>query len=733
VTITGPGGVGKTSVAQAAAGRVLMEQRHGAWFVDLSTVSTPGAVPQAVAAAVGVRESQSTNVEDSLRAFLRDRELLLVVDNCEHVLQACAALLDDLLDQAPGLRVLATSREPLHVRGEVTQPLVALAVPTDVSDLRLDRLLKFASVQLFIDRARAVRPDLEVTDRNAKTIAEICRRLDGIPLALELAATRAGGLTIDHIAERLRTSFEVLIRGGRTGPARHQTMRAALEWSHQLLSPLEQSVFAGLGAFAGGWTIAAAEAVCAGDSASVADVKAGLVDKSLVVLDEVDGEARYRFLEPVREYAQARLAALAHSGATRDRHRAYYLAFAERVEPEIHRAQQAAWMRCLDRDLDNLRLAVRIGRTRSDADSVLRLTGALWWYLWVRGHQREGLDWVAGLLDARHVSDRARMAGLRVNTMLLGSLGRGAEAMTYAAELANVAERTGDMAEAARAATLLGLEQVRAGHIDRAQPLMEQALANARTVHHPMLVPHALVNFGAILFDIGEFGCANDLYREALEHFERAGDVWGIAYGTNHLAAVDRQRGDYLQAGRLSAEAVQLLLSLSDRFYLILAVEDLARARIGAGQYRSAARLLGGAQSLRKASGALLSPFSQAENERDLTRLRSALGSVEFERAWAQATDHPLAVLANETQSRELSTPSPFVDALGGPNGVLTAREREVVRLIGRGYSNRRIAEELVVTVGTAGIHIEHILRKLVLRSRHQVADWARAHGLISD
>ena len=736
VTITGPGGVGKTGVAQAVARQLLLELRHGAWFVDLSALATPGAVLQAVAAALGVRESVATDIDDPLRAFLRDRELLLIVDNCEHVLETCADLLDDLLDQAPGLRVLATSREPLRVRGEVTFPLAPLPVPNEVPEHDLARLLEFASVQLFLDRARAVRPDLQLSERNANCIAEICRRLDGIPLALELAATRAGGLTLDHITERLRTSFEVLIRSGRSGPARHQTLRATLEWSHQLLSPVEQAVFAGVGVFVGGWTMAAAEAVCAGDmveESEIADVIAGLVDKSLIVFDEADGEARYRLLEPVREYAVGRLAASTHSGVTRDRHRAYYLAFAELAEPEMHRAEQAAWMRRVDRDLDNLRLAVRTGRARSDAESVLRLAGALWWYLWVRGHMREGLDWVAGLLDAPHLSDRARMAGLRVSTMLAGSLGRSSEAMTLAAELLELAEGTGDIAEAARAATLLGLEEVRSARIDRAQPLMERALADARAVNHPMLLPHALVNLGAILFEIGQPGRAKDLYTEAVRNFERQHDIWGIAYATNHLAAVARQRGDDLEAAQLSADATRLLLSLGDRFYLILAVEDLARARLAAHQYRSAARLLGSAQALRIASGALLSPFSQTENERDLARLRTALGTGEFQHAWAQASDHPFEVLVDETQSTVRAAPSPAVDRLGGPGGVLTARERDVVRLIGHGYSNRQIAEELVVTVGTAGVHIEHILRKLDLRSRHQVADWAKAHGLVSD
>ena len=432
----------------------------------------------------------------------------------------------------------------------------------------------------------------------------------------------------------------------------------------------------------------------------------------------------------MREYAQGQLAASAQSEACRGRHCAYYLAVAEQAEPEMHRAQQAAWMRRLDRDLDNLRVAVRTGRARSDAESVLRLTGALWWYLWVRGHLREGLDWVDGLLDVAEVAARGRMAGLRVSAMLLGSLGHSSEAMARATELLALAERTGDVAETARAATLLGLEEVRAAHIDRAQHLFERALVHARAVDHPMLTPHALVNLGAIWFELGQPARAEDLYREGLAYFERIGDGWGIAYATNYLAALVRQRGDHRQAARLSAEAVRWLISLGDRFYLIFAVEDLARARMDGQLDQSGARLLGGAHALRLASGALLSPFSQAENERDVARLRAALGDVGFEQAWADGADHPFEVLANEVEMTLHPTPPATGDVLGGPGGVLTARERDVVRLIGRGYSNRQIAEELVVTVGTAGVHIEHILRKLDLRSRHQVADWAKMHGL---
>ncbi|HEY3062151.1 MAG TPA: LuxR C-terminal-related transcriptional regulator [Chloroflexota bacterium] len=734
VTITGPGGVGKTSIAVAVVRQVLPDFQDGAWLADLSTLATPGAVPQAVARAVGVRESQAATVDEALRAFLRDRQVLLLIDNCEHVVDACARLVDELLDQSAGLRILATSREPLHITGEVAHRLQPLPVPSHTPEGDPRSLVAYASVELFLDRARAVRPDLELTSRNAGTIAEICRRLDGIPLALELAATRVGGLTLDDIAERLRGSFAVLLGQSRSRPARHQTLRAALEWSHELLSPVEQAVFRRLGALAGGWTMAAAEAICSDadvDASEVADVLAGLVDKSLVVLDEHDGEARYRFLEPVREYAQGQLAASADSHATRDRHRVYFVAFAEQAEPELHRAEQAAWMRRLDRDLDNVRVAVRTGRARSDAESVLRVAGALTWYLWVRGHLREGLEWLDGLLEVPGVSDRSRMVGLGAAAMLLGALGRTTEATARATEQMALAERIGDVAEMARGATLLALEQFRGADLERTLPLFERALADARRAAHPMMLGNALVNLGQIVLELGNPGRAEALFRQGLAQFQDERDIWGIAYATNSLANLLRQRGEHEEAGRLSAEAVRLLTSLGDRFYLILAVEDLARARLDGRHGHSAVRLLGAADALRLASGALLSPFTRAENERAVARVRAALGEQAFEQAWADGTHHPFDVLTHETGLAVSQSAPARVDGLGGPGGVLTPREREVARLIGQGYSNRRIAEELVVTIGTAGVHVEHILRKLDLQSRHQVADWAMAQGLV--
>lgn len=310
-----------------------------------------------------------------------------MLDNCEHLIDACAALADDVLDGAPGLRILATSREPLRIAGEITHPLLPLAVPSASARTTLSAIASCASVQLFLSRAQALRPDFELTADNAQTVAEICVGLDGIPLAIELAAARIGGLTLERIAEGLRGSFASLIGRERTRPERQRTLRAAVGWSHDLLSEGERTVFARLGAMAGWWSMEAAERVCGGggiEERDVAGIVAGLVEESLIVREEDDREACYRLLAPLQDFSQGQLAASGEAAATRDRHLAFFVPLAERARPEMHRAQQTAWMLRIDRDLDNLRAAVRTAHARSDAESALRLGGALWWYVGAR-------------------------------------------------------------------------------------------------------------------------------------------------------------------------------------------------------------------------------------------------------------------------------------------------------------------------------------------------------------
>lgn len=723
VTVTGCGGAGKTSLA-IEVGRALQNRyADGVWFVDLARLTIPEAVPSAVCAALGVTDHDGA-AGDVLARFVADRTLLVVLDNCEHLIDAVASLTDALLDGAAGVRILATSREPLRIAGEEVFALAPLAIPASLPATAAD-LEPYPSVTLFLQRARAASPGLALTDANAPAVAEICWRLDGIPLALELAAVRASTMTLESLADRLNDGLDLLIAKVRSRPERQQTMRAVLEWSHALLTPSEQVVLRRLGVFPASWTLDAAEAVCADDSVDVVLVLGDLVEKSLVVLTSVDGEARYRLLAPVREYAAGKLAASGEHELVRARHCAFFVALAQEAESEIHRPDQVAWIRRLDEDLDNVRLAVRTALVVGDADSVLRIAGGLWWYVWQSGLLRESVTWVDAALEAKPVPDDVRTGGLRAAAMWHGSLGNHERAVGLATEMLGLASATGDLPQIARAETLLGLERLRQGDVAGTRPHLERALETARAAADPMMVAHTLVNLGHVAaVDRGPKD-AEDLFAEGLATFEASGDRWGVAYASNYLAGLRHAAGDHAGAVELSARAVGLLEELGDRFYLVFALEDLSRAVAAVGRSVTAARIFGAAEVIRRTTGALLSPGAQEEYEATRGSLERAVGAQQFSQAREDGARTALPVLLDEA-----TEPQATLTTLAGPNGALTRREIEVARLLAAGLSNKEIATELVIATGTAGIHTERILRKLDLRSRHQVADWGRTHGL---
>ena len=402
VTLTGPGGTGKTRLALQAAAEVLEAHPDGVWLVELAALADPALVPQAVAAAVGVREEPGRPLPATLTDALRPKRLLLVLDNCEHLLDACARLADALLRACPHVRVLATSREALGLAGETAWRVPSLTVP-DVADTQhapdVADVARYAAVRLFADRAAAVQPEFVLTDENAAAVAQICARLDGIPLAIELAAARVRVLPPRQLLERLDDRFRILTGGSRTALERHQTLRAAVDWSYDLLTEPERALFARLAVFAGGWTLEAAEQVGAGEgieSPEVLDLLTRLADQSLVVAQEQpDGTARYRLLESLRQYGRDKLAARAEAPAVRDRHLAHFLALAERADPGLYGPDAPAWIERLEVEHDNLRAALdwALGPAAGQGQAArgLRLAGALEYFWFLRVHRREGL------------------------------------------------------------------------------------------------------------------------------------------------------------------------------------------------------------------------------------------------------------------------------------------------------------------------------------------------------
>jgi len=481
LTLTGAGGSGKTRIALEAARDRTGANRDGVWLVELAGLDDAALVPAAVAAALGLTLPPQQAPVEALAAHVADRALLVILDNCEHLIEACATVAHRLLSACPDLRLLATSREPLRVPGEVTLRVPSLALPPTGAGASPDELRTCEAVRLFCDRAAAVDPRFALDETNAAAVAEICVRLDGMPLALELAAARVGALSPAQIAERLSDSLAVLSAGNRAALDRQQTMRATLAWSHALLTEDERVLFRRLSAFSGGFGLEAAEAVAAGDplgAHAVADVLARLVDKSLVVADGGTGGYRYRLLEPVRQYAREQLADAGEAADLGERHHAFYAELARRSDPEQAGRGPADALRLLEADHDNLRAALRWA-LRHDPAGALGLAVHLWPMWMAAGHFQEGDRWLVAALAAAPQPTAVRAEALRGRCGLDMRLGRTAELPAVGAERIAIFRQLGDRSAEAHAIDELGVYEYMVGHHDRAQELYAESRAMA--------------------------------------------------------------------------------------------------------------------------------------------------------------------------------------------------------------------------------------------------------------
>ena len=461
LTVVGVGGLGKTRLSLQVGAEVLDDYADGVWFVELAPLADARLVPHAVASVLGVKEEAGRQVQEALLKFVKDRQLLLILDNCEHLAHACAELATDLVQAGSQVKVLASSREPLHAVGETTYPLSTLAVPDPTQHLPVAALTQYEAVRLFRDRALAALPAFRITDQNATAVADICHRLDGIPLALELAAARVRVLSVEAIATRLSDRFRLLTGGDRTALRRQQTLRACIDWSYDLLTERERTLFRRLAVFAGGWTLEAAEAVCAGgeiDESEVLDLLIHLVEKSLVTMDAE--RERYPLLETVRQYAQERLNESADEDQARSRHLAFYVALAEQAMPSRVGPKQGEWLARLDPDQKNILAAhAWCGRDERDAELGLRLVNATA-HIWThRGQLAIGYRVTLESLSRPKAQKRspARCQALAAASQLAMLMGFYREAQGYAAESLSIAREGGDKGRVAIALQLLGM------------------------------------------------------------------------------------------------------------------------------------------------------------------------------------------------------------------------------------------------------------------------------------
>jgi predicted ATPase/class 3 adenylate cyclase len=688
LTLTGPGGTGKTRLALQVGAELLGPSagsglEGGVFFVELASLADPALVVSAIAQALGVREASGRSLLESLKDYVRDKRLLLVLDNFEHLLQA-APVVTELLGAGPGLKVLVTSRAVLRLYGEHDYTVPPLDLPARQPLPPLERLTQSEAVRLFIERAQAVRPGFAVTDENAPAVVEICHRLDGLPLALELAAARVRVLPPQALLGRLEHRLPLLTGGARDLPARQQTLRDAIAWSHDLLDEAERVLFRRLAVFAGGCTLEATEAVCGSD---VLDRLASLVDKSLLQQREQEGgEPRFTMLETLREYALERLEASDEAEAIRSRHLGHFLALAEQTEPELRGSAQVAGLARLEREHDNLRAALGWSQKEvKDAESGQRLAGALSWFWSLHGHFSEGRRWLQqtlALSDETSASVRAKaLYGSGLLAVTQGEYGR---AVTLHEQALALSREVGDLQGVARGLTFQGVAAELQGDSQRAAALLEEGLARFRELDDEWNIALALRNLGRVALRQGDHQRATALNEESLVLSRKLGDKWALAWSLHDLGHVLHSQGDTVRAtvlleeslvlhrelgdkrgtawalnslgrfahlrvdyGRATAlyrESLRLRLELGEKSGIAACLEGLAGLAGAQGRQERAALLFGAAEALRESISWPVKHFERAGYERlaDLNAIRAGLGEEAFRVAWAEGRVMPL-------------------------------------------------------------------------------------------
>jgi predicted ATPase/transcriptional regulator with XRE-family HTH domain/Tfp pilus assembly protein PilF len=704
LTLTGAGGMGKTRLALAVAERLPDGYPDGVGLVELAALAEPALLAETVARALGLREEVGRAALQSLTEQLRKRRLLLVLDNCEHLVGACAELATALLRTCPDLRILATSREVLGITGEVIWPVPPLAVP----DARatgghpsLEAVQACEAVQLLLARTRERRPDYALAQRDAAAVAEVVRRLDGLPLAIELAAARLAVLSPGQLAARLDDRFRLLTGGSRSALPRHQTLRAALDWSYELLTEAEQALLRRLAVFAGGATLEAAEVVCGGEEVTaegVLDLLGGLVAKSLVQVQEREGVARFRLLETVRAYAWERLEASAEATGVARAHAALYLALAEAAEPRLMGSEQATWLAQLEAEHDNLRAALRWATASDEGELGLRLAGALWLFWAIRGHLREGQNWLADLLalDTAHISTTVRAQALNVAGSLAQMRSDYTRARAWHEEALALWRGMGDRKGISRSLNNLGNVAFDQNDHQRARALYEESLALKQEVGDSWGVAAVRTNLANVLAAEGRLHQAQAMYEEAVAQWRAVGDRAGLAQSLSNLAEVLqwqdrlqaahavtdealalrreladprgiacslvnlgrvlRRQGDLERARAALVEALELFRALAGSRDAAACLETMAEVFLEQGEHDRAAHLLAAAEALRLRIGAARLPVERPAHEEMVAAARCALGDGHFGAAWkagaALSLEEAIAMALDEGTGR---------------------------------------------------------------------------------
>ncbi|HKT37065.1 MAG TPA: tetratricopeptide repeat protein, partial [Ktedonobacterales bacterium] len=755
VTLVGAGGCGKTRLALQVAHDLMAASDDGFYWVDLAPLSDPSLVAQTVAASLGIAEQPGAPLAQTLCEGLRARSMLLILDNCEHLIAACAYLAELLLQSCPHVRVLITSREALNVPGETVWPVSGLALPDAFLLPPLNRLVEYESVQLFVARAVAVQPTFALTENDLLPLAHICHRLDGIPLAIELAAARVRVLSLAEIDERLDDATRLLTHGGRTASPHQQTLRASLDWSYNLLTPDEQTFLRSLSVFAATWDLSAMEHVAVGASGPPSDpldLLARLIEKSLVLRLEGSGGTHYRLLEVVRQYTWSLVVDCQEEEALRERHRAWCLGLVQRAAAALTSSNPSGWLDHLEATHDDIRAALRWSLMRNEGEIALDLAAPIWRFWLFRGYLSEGRRWLGEALAITETMTDAMTRGRAEATLGAGVLAlyqadyvRARELCVACIEywtalgdrrgvgfglltLANVKSESGDYGAAVRTyqaalSELRGQDEPRGtamalgelslallyqGETSRAEEAAQESVAMYQHMGNTPGLAGSLTDLAIILLARRDYDRAYELCTESLAIRRALGDRGGCAHTLLALSWAATAQGHISQAVTACQESLTIREAMGDRKGIAQAFEGLARIAKATSDLMAAVRFLAAADRLRAATGSWPAPTERTEIERILVHLRDLMDESDFTTTWAEGAETPAervlaearafnasdvtdALEAVDAESRKSATTARKPDTFG-----LTLREHEVLRLVTQGLTYAQMAEQLV-------------------------------------
>lgn len=755
LTLTGAGGVGKTRLSLEIAGRLLDVYQDGVCFVELEAVFEPELVVHKVSSTLGRRSEASKTRLATLQEYLREKEMLLVIDNCEHLVQACAELVAGLLPYCPELRVLATSREALGVRGETVFEVPPLSLPPEEASNNRDDIDQFEATQLFIERAKAFQPRLNIDGETALAIAQICLLLEGIPLAIELAAARVRILSASQIKAHLRENLDLLPSGGRTVVSRQQTLNASIEWSYKLLNDAEQMLFRRLAVFSGRFTLEDVAAVCAWnldadiadaarvgesrnqspqvlfDSAALIELISKLVNKSLVSA-AADVEMSYRMLNPIHQFALEKLRDARELSPIRNKHFDYYFEYAEQVESKLRGVEQSKWQLRTALELDNLTAALEWSLRCGEARRGLRMASNLSEYWWRFGYGLEGLAWFKKLLASDLTEDEILASALVRAGHLAGEIGDYEQAKLLCEQSLALSQKLKYQEGIADARCYLGVISHFLGEREKAVKFLGEGVVLFRQLGEEWHAWSNQLRLSDVQLRIGNLQEASDGFEACLAYFKKSGDKWGIGFSMGGLGDLARLRGEYKLALEIFRDA--LFQKETDNSYTF---EAIAITLSELGSFEPAARLWGFAEAWREKTPSLLPPSFRADYAPYMEKTRTALGEQAFRESWNEG--HLLSLqgataLAIQPLPKdlELSTTEEAQQLLGTVKQFgLTKRELEVLQFVATGLTDAQVGEQLFISPRTVSKHLQSIYRKIQVKSRSAATRFALEHHIV--